>query len=133
MQADGKPRNSNGAYPPRSGGTEPSMTVDLAPTTAHGDTGRGGGNRRGYCQSYFVSRATVLDRVDVGAADLRNRRREHQAFWPAPGHDADRCLTGWLIYLVAEPIPALRWTILLGGIFLTVYFRSNPRGSSMHP
>ncbi len=38
------------------------------------------------------------------------------------------CLTGWLIYLIAEPIPALRWTILLGGIFLTVYFRSNPRG-----
>ena len=38
------------------------------------------------------------------------------------------CLTGWALYLVAGPVPALRWTILLGGIFLAVYFRSNPRG-----
>ena len=38
------------------------------------------------------------------------------------------CLTGWLIYLIAEPIPALRWSLLLSGVFLTVYFRSNPRG-----
>ena len=38
------------------------------------------------------------------------------------------CLTGWGLYLVAAPAPGLRWTILLGGIFLAVYFRSNPRG-----
>ncbi|CAN5390738.1 hypothetical protein BH10PLA2_BH10PLA2_11640 [soil metagenome] len=38
------------------------------------------------------------------------------------------CLTGWLLYLVADHIPPLRWSLLLGGIFLAVYFRSNPRG-----
>ena len=27
------------------------------------------------------------------------------------------CLTGWLLYTVAGPIPTLRWTILLGGVF----------------
>ena len=38
------------------------------------------------------------------------------------------CLTGWGLYLVAAPVPGLRWTILLGGIFLARFFRSNPRG-----
>jgi uncharacterized membrane protein YccC len=38
------------------------------------------------------------------------------------------CLTGWLLFLVADHIPPLRWSLLLGGIFLAVYFRSNPRG-----
>lgn len=38
------------------------------------------------------------------------------------------CLSGWALYIVAAPVPGIRWTILLGGVFLAVYFRSNPRG-----
>jgi uncharacterized membrane protein YccC len=43
------------------------------------------------------------------------------------------CLVGWLLYLFAAPIPVLRWTILLGGIFLAVYYRSDPRGAVYAP
>jgi hypothetical protein len=38
------------------------------------------------------------------------------------------CLAGWGLFLVAAPVPGFRWTVLLGGIFLAVYFRSSQRG-----
>ncbi len=43
------------------------------------------------------------------------------------------CLAGWFLYRFAAPVPVLRWAILLGGIFLAVYFRSNPRGAVYAP
>ncbi len=43
------------------------------------------------------------------------------------------CLAGWGLYLAAAPVLELRWTILLGGIFLAVYFRSSPRGVAYAP
>ena len=43
------------------------------------------------------------------------------------------CLAGGLLYRFAAPVPVLRWAILLGGIYMAVYFRSNPRGAVYAP
>ena len=104
------------------------MTLDLAPTTRLAIRAAAVASaavlvaRLSFLErSYWIVLTAVLLVYETAGESIK--RSGQRLAMTALG-----CLAGWGLYLVAGPVLGLRWTILLGGIFLAVYFRSNPRG-----